>query len=150
MKPPECNPLGNIIPDSLFYCTGLSILMIYLFSKIPIFHTWIPVSLLCFSVCQHTVTCITNSPSLQRSYTCITVENSNVWVSSELVTITSTSPNIILIYISNFVTLFNKLPSAWIYKYMYIRLSLLLQVHWAMIDSITSDCGVIIWPITTS
>lgn len=102
MKPPECDPLGNIIPDSLFYCTGLSILMIYLFSKIPIFHTWIPVSLLCFSVCQHTVTCITNSPSLQRSYTCITVENSNVWVSFELVTITSTSPNIILIYISNF------------------------------------------------
>lgn len=102
MKPPECDPLGNIIPDSLFYCTGLSILMIYLFSKIPIFHTWIPVSLLCFSVRQHTVTCITNSPSLQRSYTCITVENSNVWVSFELVTITSTSPNIILIYISNF------------------------------------------------
>lgn len=33
MKPPECDPLGNIIPDSLFYCTGLSILMIYLFSK---------------------------------------------------------------------------------------------------------------------
>lgn len=95
-------------------------------------------------------TCITNSASFQRSNTCITVENSNVWVSSELVTITSTSPNIILIYISNFVTLFNKLPSGWIYKYMYIRLSLLLQVHWAMIDSITSDCGVIIWPITTS
>lgn len=36
--------------------------------------------------------------------TCITVENSNVWVSSELVTITSTSPNIILIYISNFMS----------------------------------------------
>lgn len=108
MKPPECDPLGNIIPDSLFYCTGLSILMIYLFSKIPIFHTWIPVSR--FSVflsANHggkciLHTCITNSASLQRSYTCITVENSNVWVSSELVTITSTSPNIILIYISNF------------------------------------------------
>lgn len=111
MKPPECDPLGNIIPDSLFYCTGLSILMIYLFSKIPIFHTWIPVSLLCFSVCQswrkmyftylvHVLPIVLACRGLIHA--CITVENSNVWVSFELVTITSTSPNIILIYISNF------------------------------------------------